>query len=232
MHTSQATNDALTLNRSTPSIAMVRYSLLFVVAALMLGCGSSGSSTKTTPLEENRPLLECDGGRYDQYMTVTATARSLQLSLVRRKVFARGQAKLAVRVRSSLQDYFSERRPETLQDRFSSGLQAQVIDSLESSITRAAGEVVAGAEMIQCDTFVKERGEARLYEMDADVGIPIGESASAFAARVSQNPTLKEAFEDPSAIREVIRQWLRWSLTRGVAGGGQGQGASGGTNRN
>jgi hypothetical protein len=209
------------------STAMLRNSLLLAFAALLLGCGSSGETTK---LEEQRPLLECDGGRYDEYLTVTATAKSLQLDLVRRKVLARGQARLAGRVRSSIEGYLNEERPEVIRNSVASGLQAQATDSLESTINRAVGEVLAGSELTQCNTYAEERGEARLYVMDAEVGLPIGEAASEFAQRVSQNPTLQEAFEDQSEIREVIRQWLRWSLTRDVTGTGTGQsGASRGT---
>jgi len=207
--------------------AMLRNSLLLAFAVLLLGCGSS---SQTTELEERRPLLECDGGQYGEYLTVTATARSLQLDLVRQKVLARGQARLAGRVRSSIEGYLNEERPEVIRNSVTSGLEAQATDSLESSINRAVGEVLAGSELIRCDTYTTERGEARLYEMDAEVGLPIGEAASKFAQRVGQNPTLQEAFEDQSDLREVIHQWLRWSLTRDVTGTGTGQsGASRGT---
>lgn len=204
------------------STAMIRRSLLLILAALLLGCGSSGSSTKTTDLEDRRPLLECDGGRYGEYLTVTVSAKSLQLDLVRRKVLARGQDRLAGRVRSSIEGYLDERRPEVIRSSAASGLQAQATDSLKSSITRAAGTVLAGSELVQCDTRVAKRGEARLYVMDADVGLPIGEAASKFAQEASQNPTLQKAFEDQTELREVIHQWLRWSLTRDVPSASQG----------
>lgn len=223
-----ANNSPSTLTNS--ATAMLRYSLLLAFSVLLLGCGSSG---KTTELEERRPLLECDGGKYGEYLTVTATAKSLQLDLVRRKVLARGQARLAGRVRSSIEGYLDEQRPEVIQNSVASGMQAQATDSLKSSINRAVGEVLAGSELIRCNTYVTERGEARVYEMDGEVGLPIGEAASAFTQRVGQNPTLQEVFEDQSDLREVIRQWLRWSLTRDVAGAGPGQsGATQGSIRN
>jgi hypothetical protein len=219
MLTYPATNDTRTTMTNSVT-AMLRNSLLLASAVLLLGCGSS---SQTTELEERRPLLECDGGRYDEYLTVTATARSLQLDLVRRKVLARGQARLAGRVRSSIEGYLNEERPEVIRNSVASGLEAQATDSLESSINRAVGEVLAGSELTQCNTYAEEQGEARLYVMDAEVGLPIGEAASEFAQRVGQNPTLQEAFEDQSEIREVIRQWLRWSLTRDVTETGTGQ---------
>ncbi|MFB6261666.1 MAG: hypothetical protein ABEK42_13570, partial [Thiohalorhabdaceae bacterium] len=169
---------------------------------------------------------------YDEYFTVVVSAKSMQLDLVRRKVIARAQSRMLARLRGSAEEYFSEQRPEQLQSSTGQALQGQSLDSLKSSINRATGGMVAGAEMIRCNTYEEELGEARLYKMTAHVGLPVEEAATKFAQRVSQNPTLQEAFEDQSAIREVIQQWLRWALTRGVAGGGQAQGASGGTNRN
>jgi len=201
---------------------LTRLSVLFMILSVLFGCGSSGN---TTDVEEERPLLQCEADDQDDYMAVTVSATSLQLDLLRSKALSRGQARLASRVQTTVQNYFSEERSEEIERSFSSGTQGQAVDSLRSAITRVSGQVLSGAEMIQCDTFEGEKGGTKYYEIDARVGIPVGEAATDWAKRVRANPSLQEAFENQSELEGVIQEWLKWSLTQDVGSGSSSQGS-------